>query len=215
MKKIVWLVVALIALWPQPSRAAGPAEVTMLPTRVVMDNADRFATVTVKNTGEATGNFTTDLIDMEMKEDGMVVPLESGKTDPYSELPYVHLPPKSFPVKPGEPQNGRLLLRKPEGLAPGEYRSHLSLRLADDNVEASSAALAGKKAAGIAVKTNLVLVIPVIVRNGDTTLTMKIEDAKLGHDTEGKPELDMYLARDGNRSSMGDITVNYVAAGGK
>lgn len=215
MKKIICLVLALAALWPQPSRAAGPAEVTMLPTRVVMDNADRFATVIVKNTGGATGNFTTELADMQMKEDGMVVPLDEGKADPYSAIPYVHLAPRSFTLKPGESQNVRLLLRKPEGLAAGEYRSHLKVRLADDNVENTQAPPAGKKATGIAVKTNLVLVIPVIFRHGDMTLSMKIEDAKLAHDTEGKPELDMYLAREGNRSSMGDITVNYVAPGGK
>ena len=214
MKKIIWLVVALAALWPQPSRAAGNAEVTMLPTRVIMDNADRFATVTVKNTGEATGNFTTELADMQMKEDGMVVPLDEGKTDPYSALPYVHLAPRSFTLKPGESQNVRLLLRKPEGLAPGEYRSHLKVRLADDNVENTQAPPAGKKVTGIAVKTNLVLVIPVIFRHGDTTLSMKIAEPKLTHDTQGKPELDLYLAREGNRSSMGDITVNYVPAGG-
>jgi hypothetical protein len=210
MRKIIWLAAALVALWPQPSRAAGQAEVTMLPTRVVMDNADRFATVI----GQATGNFTTDLTDMQMTENGMVVPLEDGKTDPYSAIPYVHLAPKSFTLKPGESQNVRILLRKPEGLAPGEYRSHLKVRLADDNVENTQAPPAGKQAAGIAVKTNLVLVIPVIFRHGDTTLTMKIEEPKLTQDPQGKPELDMYLAREGSRSSMGDITVNYVPDGG-
>lgn len=215
MKKIICLAVALAAfatLWPSPSRADEKAEITLLPTRIVMGKTDRFATVTVKNSGQAEGNYTTDLIDMQMREDGMVVPLPEGQADEFSAKPYLHMAPRSFTLKPGESQNVRILLRKPENLAPGEYRSHLQVRLANDNVTAAAKPV--KNSTAIAVKTNIVLVIPVIFRNGDTTLSMKIEDAKLTHDARGAPVLDMYLARTGDRSSMGDIAVNYIPPGG-
>src|ERR1017187_6387753 len=117
MKNLVCLFLVIAVLWPLPSRADPTAEITMLPTRIVMEKDDRFATVTVKNTGQATGNFTTELVDMQMKEEGMVVPVDAGQTDPYSAIPYVHLAPRSFTLKPGEDQNVRLLLRKPESLA--------------------------------------------------------------------------------------------------
>lgn len=212
MRKIVWLVVALLALWPAPSRAAGTAEITLIPTRIVLEPADRYGTVTVKNSGQATGNFTTDLVDMKMTDKGLVVPLEGGEKDEYSAKSYLHMAPRSFTLKPGETQNVRLILRKPEGLAAGEYRTHLQVRLANDNVDVEKPTK--PNAAGIAVKTNIVLVIPVIFRHGDTTFSMKIEDAKVSHDAQNKPVLGMNLVRDGNRSSMGDITVTYTGPGG-
>jgi fimbrial chaperone protein len=158
---------------------------------------------------------------MQMKEDGIVVPLPPGQTDPYSAIPYVHMAPKSMTLKPGESQNVRILLRKPEGLAPGEYRSHLKVRLANDDVEgtqpadekAVAPAGTGKKETSIAIKAHLVLVIPVIFRHGDTTYTMKIDSPKVVT-KEGHAKLELYLVRDGNRSSMGDITVNYIPPGG-
>jgi len=66
----------------------------------------------------------------------------------------------------------------------------------------------------IAVKANLVIIIPVIVRHGATTLSMGIADARLSHDAKGVPSVDMYLTREGNRSSMGDISVTYIPQGG-
>ncbi|HTK85045.1 MAG TPA: hypothetical protein VL625_08165 [Patescibacteria group bacterium] len=212
MKKFAWLVVALVALWPATSRAAGSAEITLIPTRIVMEPTDRYGTVEVKNTGQATGNFTTDLVDMKMTDKGLVVPLDAGEKDEFSAQAYLHMAPRSFSLKPGETQAVRLLLRKPEGMAAGEYRTHLQVRLANDNVDAAPPTK--EHAAGIAVKTNIVLVIPVIVRHGETHYTMKIEDAKLTHDAQGKPVLDLNLSREGNRSSMGDITVTYTGPGG-
>jgi hypothetical protein len=52
------------------------------------------------------------------------------------------------------------------GLPAGEYRSHLWVKIIDDNVEASTAAANPdntKKQAQILFKANLVLIIPVIV----------------------------------------------------
>src|ERR1700744_360995 len=118
MKKLACLFLALCLLLPHASWA-NRAEVLLLPTRVVMENGDRFTTVVVKNTGNATGNFTVSLIDMEMKEDGLVEPLADGKTDPLSAIPYLRIAPRSITLKPGETQNVRLMVRKPESLPAG------------------------------------------------------------------------------------------------
>jgi hypothetical protein len=203
MKKIIWIASLLVLLAPFASWAKN-AEIMMLPTRVVMEKADRTSTVVIKNTGDATGDFHIDLVDMKMDENGMVVPYAQGETPQFSAIPYINISPKSTTLKPGESQNVRLMLRKPEGLEPGEYRSHLQVRLVNDNTDASKEA---QKDAIISVKANLVIVIPVIMRNGDTNMSVGIEQAKLSKDRAGHPTVDMFLTRQGNRSSMGDISV--------
>lgn len=195
---------------------ANRAEVEMLPTRVVMGSHDRYTTVIVKNVGNATGDFSISLIDMQMKQSGMVVPLAKGTKDPHSAIPYIHIAPRSFELHPGEFQNVRIMLRKPEDLPAGEYRSHLRLRLDNDDVEATQEAKKNpnKKETSITVRANLVLIIPVIFRQGKTTLQMGIQNAKLVKNKQGTPTVSLDLTRQGNMSSMGDFTVTYYAPGG-
>jgi hypothetical protein len=219
MKKLACLFLTLCLLLPHASWA-NRAEVLLLPTRVVMENGDRFTTVVVKNTGNATGNFSVGLVDMEMKDDGQVTPVDPAKPDPYSAIPYIRIAPKSITLKPGETQNVRIMVRKPETLPAGEYRSHLRVSLDNDNVDNTPDSAAdplsqGKKPeAHIAVKANLVLIIPVILRNGDTTLNMKLEEPKVTYDAKGVPALTLAMLREGTRSSMGDFTITYAGADG-
>lgn len=214
MKKIWVLLLALAILTPQSARASS-AQVMLLPTRIVMEKGDRYTTVIIKNVGNATGNMSVDLIDMSMDDAGRVMELPEGQ-DPYSAIPILRISPRSITLKPGDSQNVRILLRKPEGLAAGEYRSHLKVLLDNDNVEASEAIKAGAvKETSITVKAKLALTIPVIIRIGDTNVTTKINDLKLVRDDKGRPSLDMTLLRTGNRSIMGDFTVNHINASGK
>ena len=220
MKKFTYLFLALCIFFPHASWA-NRAEVLLLPTRVVMETNDRFTTVVVKNVGNATGNFSVSLVDMEMNEDGLVTALDPGKTDPYSAIPFIRIAPRSITLKPGEVQNVRIMVRKPENLPPGEYRSHLRLSLDNDNVEgitdsdtANPFNPAKQQEAHIAVKANLVLVIPVIIHNGVTTLNMKIESPKITYDSKGKPSLALALLREGTRSSMGDFSITYTGVDG-
>lgn len=215
MKKIFGLIAVLAVLLPQAA-FANRAEIMLIPTRVVMEKNDRFSTVIIRNVGDATGNLSVDLIDMTMGETGGIVQLEDGKTDPYSAIPLTRVSPHSITLKPGDSQNVRIMLRKPEGLAAGEYRSHLKIKVEEDNVEATANMTAAElKAAAISVKAKLALTIPVIIRHGDTNVGIKIEAAKLARDAAGKPLVEMTLLRDGNRSVMGDFTFTYTGADGK
>jgi hypothetical protein len=213
MKKLSLLSLLLLCALLAPQAAfAKNAEVMVLPTRVVMESSDRFTTVILKNTGQATGNFTMDLIDMEMKEDGNVTPIEEGQPAEFSAKPYIHVAPKSVTLKPGETQNVRLMLRKPENLEPGEYRAHLKVRVVNDNVNPDGTPVKENEAK-IAVVTNLVLIVPVIVRQGDTKVSMTMETPKIVYGEKGDPSLEVYLAREGNRSSMGDMSILWTPPG--
>ena len=211
MTRLIWIFVAFCVLLPAAAYA-NRAEVMMLPTRVVMENKDRYSTIVIKNVGNATGDFTVELQDMKMIETGMVVPLDPGEAPQYSAMSFIHIAPKSMTLKPGETQTVRLLLRLPENADPGEYRTHVKVRLVNDNTDAPVNA-AGKDAV-ISVKAKLVIIIPVIVRHGATNMSLGIADPKLSRDAQGVPSVDMYLTREGNRSSMGDISVTYIPQGG-
>ncbi len=188
------------------------ANIMIIPTRVVMENNDHYSAIVIRNIGEATGDYHIDLADLKMLEAGGVAPYAKGETPQYSAMPYIVVSPKSFSLKPGETQTVRVILRKPENLEAGEYRSHLQVHLPNDNVDAPVRA-AGRDAV-IAVHASLVLAIPIIVRHGATTLSMGIDQPNLTHDANGRPSVDMYLTREGNRSSMGDISITCSQAGG-
>lgn len=205
----------LIALlFSSPLLAAGErAEVMMLPTRVVMENSDRYSTVVIKNVGKATGNFSVDLIDMEMQEGGMVVPVPEGKAAEYSAIPYLRAAPSSMTLRPSEAQNVRIMLRKPETLEAGEYRAHLRVSIDNDNVDSTGQPVAPTNNMTVAVQAKLVLIIPVIFRHGETNYTIQIDSPKIVREPSGTVSLGMNLLRTGNRSSMGDISVEYNAGG--
>lgn len=213
MKHILGGLIALAILLPQTAWA-DRAQLLMLPTRIVLEKRDRYVTVMIKNVGDATGNISAEMIDMVMGEDGHVGQIEEGKDAPYSAIPYLRISPHSMTLKPGDVQNVRLMLRKPEKLPTGEYRSHLKVRMEDDNVEGSTAAALAQKGTGIAVKANLALTIPVIVRNGDTTVSVKIESPRVTRDDKGNPSVELFLQREGDRSVMGDFSFSYHAPDG-
>jgi len=177
-----------------------------------MDKGDRFATVSIKNTGDASGQYTIETVDMMMEETGNIREANPDEPVEFSAKEMVRVSPRSMTLAPGEFQNIRVLVRKPAGLADGEYRTHIKVRMLNDNVEASEADAATQK--GIQVKTNLVLVIPAIIRHGETSYTVKLTGAKLVNDPLTKSvSVQLYINRDGNRSSMGDLRVSQASDG--
>src|SRR5262249_5809212 len=144
-----------------------------------LENADRFQTVVVKNVGDAPGDYRVDLVDLKMRDDGAVVNYDAGETPQYSAVPYLRIAPKSMTLKPGETQNIRIILRKPDNLEPGEYRAHMRVLLVHENAAASGLIVKGQQ---ITVRPNLAVTIPIILRNGKTTSTMSIDAPKLSRD---------------------------------
>jgi hypothetical protein len=217
MKKIRWISL-LAGLLPQALWAAGEhADLMLIPTRVVLGDRDYSAAVVIKNPGQAAGNYSVELVDMQMQEDGNVVLAEAGKPAEYSAIPYVHVAPRSLTLKPGDAKEVRLILRRPANLEDGEYRAHLKVRIADDQADAARPIEmpANPKAISIVPKAHLAIIIPVILRHGTTSYTMRIDAPKLSQNASGVPVLDLYLSRDGNRSSMGTILVSYISPDGK
>lgn len=216
MKKILGILFVCSLASGVSAQEASNAELLLTPTRVILKDKDRFATVNVKNSGGATGQYTVELQDMVMEKNGAVRPLAEGETQEGSAQNLLRISPRSMTLKPGEIQNVRILLRNPRTLPDGEYRSHLKVRIANDNVESTlKAADADAEQGGIAVRANLALVIPIIIRTGDLHFEAGIKNPKLTTDEAGNAQLNLTLTHTGNRSSMGDIEVTYAPPSGK
>jgi len=213
---------AISAVFFLPTAAtAKQAQLLLYPTRIVLDNNERTAALTLKNTGDASGTYRAELIEMNMSENS-IDEIPEGQPAPYSAKKLLRISPRSITLAPGEEQDIRLLIRKPANTEDGEYRSHLKITMTESNVEEAAAREANPtvtKGVTIAVRPRLSLVIPVIIRYGKTSYTIKIISAKLHYDKDetGKkhPSVDVVLLRDGNRSSMGDLDITYINEAGK
>lgn len=199
--------VFVLCILASEAYAGNGAGIMMVPTRVILGGNDRYTTIVIKNSGDAPGNYHVELVDMKMLEDGGVVPIAPGESSEYSASPYLRIAPRSMTLRPGETQYVRLIVRKPEGLAPGEYRAHVKVEVADDKPDAETAS-AGR-GPSIAVKTNLAIIAPVILRNGNTTVSVRLQAPRLVRDVQGNLAVELYVARDGTGSATGDVVITH------
>ena len=190
----------------------------LFPTRFVLGPTERTVTVDIINKGDARGAYRIELIDMLMPEDGSIRQLEEGESEPYSLRKFARISPRRAEISPDGVQKVRINIRRPRGLADGEYRSHLKVTLTEDNLD-SAEEESPKDKVSIKIKSRLAFTIPIIIRQGETTYHVAIEDAGLFYtsaaDGKRSPMLNLLLSHEGTRSSMGDIKVYYIDPGGK
>ncbi len=217
MRHLILPVIIFMAL-PLCAQSKGTAgDITIIPTRVVLEGRDRSAEVVLRNSGQQACVYRISFQEMQMTPAGTmeIVPKEEG-TVMASDL--IRFSPKQIEIPAGKSQTVRIQLRKPEGLADGEYRSHMVFQamppveppkptsLPDDN-----------KNVYFDLKTLTSLAIPVIVRHGETTAAIDLSGISFHPSTKPNeaPSLDLTLGRKGNRSVQGDFKVDWVPSSGK
>lgn len=195
------------------------ADLSLFPTRIVLEKNQRAAQVELMNNGTAPETYRINLVNRRMGETGEFIALEApGPGDQFAD-PLLRYSPKQVTVQPGSSQTVRILLRKPADLAPGEYRSHLQFDRVADAVGASSIEQAGKpgdKEIGVVITALVGASIPVIVRQGETQASVTLSDLALLPATgDAGPALGFVINRSGNRSVYGDLNVTFTPKGGK
>ncbi len=116
----------------------------------------------------------------------------------------IRFSPKQVTLKAGESQTVKVMLRKPEGLPDGEYRSHLLFQTVPDASFGTDVEAQPKTAGGISVQLIPLIgvSIPLIVRHGDVQASAKMSHASL----KGN-QVQLTLERSGNKSLFGDLIV--------
>ncbi len=191
--------------------AQGAGDLVVAPTRVVFEGRERTTQLTLLNRGSATATYRISVTNMRMKDDGGV--LEIDKPDPGQNFAgkLVRYSPRQVTLKPGAAQAVRVLLRKPKGLADGEYRSHLLFRGVPDDAGQSVEQTANDTDIAIRLVPIYGISIPVIVRHGKTELKIAMSDLKIeaAREANKPPLLKFKINREGNRSSFGDLVATY------
>ena len=195
----------------------GMGDINLYPRRVVIQGRQRTAQVGLFNRTANEGDYEVDITEMVMTPEGRLVALDQVE-DPAlvakvkSAKDMIRWSPKRLSLGGSESQTIRLMARPSPDLAPGEYRAHF-LAISRPDVAAGGMtideAVSGRQANGIGVtiKPRFGISIPVIVRVGETTLDLGIENPRVVTLPDGRRALSLKLTREGTRSAYGDVRV--------
>jgi hypothetical protein len=199
--------------------SAAYADLMLYPTRIVIKGNQRSAQVEIINRSAEPETYRLTIVNRRMTETGEIVEaqqVEAGEQFADKMLVYT---PRQVTLQPGEAQTVRVSVRRPAGLADGEYRSHLQFdRVAKaagaSDIENLPAPEEGQ--VSIALQALIGASIPVIVRHGQTSASTDIGDvAVIPGDEKAAPALSFLLRRQGNQSVYGDVVATYIPVGGR
>ena len=164
------------------------------------------------NRSEKPHTYALSFVQCRMSETGEIKEIDATTPpDPQEHFAdtLVRFTPRRVILEPRQVQMVRMMLRKPADLAEGEYRSHLSFRLIPS---AENAVKPDSISSGIQIKLIPIygVTIPVIVRHGSLKATARLSGLRF--DTKG---LHLTIEREGNRSTYGDLVVQWKGKAGK
>ena len=200
------------------------ADLMLYPTRVEIEKNQRATQVELVNRGQATESYRISVVNRRMTDTGQIVPADTAEPDERFATDMLRYSPRQVTLKAGESQTVRISLRKPAGLANGEYRSHLQFdRLPDIEGSTDLEQVASPVTGDIAIRLTALVgaSIPVIVRHGDTSASVTLDTlslervAKVEGQAEVPPMLAFHMNRSGNRSVYGNLLATYTPLGGK
>ena len=197
------------------STASAQANVTVTPTRLVFEDRDRSEELVLLNRGNEAVTYRVALIGMHMTDEGSLERVEEPVGDQLFAHDLLRFAPRQVHIEPGQSQRIRVMVRKPPDLEEGEYRSHMLFQAVPDSSGDSDEEVEDDDQ--LALRLNIIsgISIATIVRHGELSVDMEIEDLGLIEGDEETPgdELRFVLNRDGDRSVYGDIKAEYVPEG--
>jgi hypothetical protein len=207
------LLLLLLLCGPQSALAG----LMLYPTRVVLESKDRSVQVELINNGDKPETYRIVIVNRRMTETGEIVAADQPQAGEQFAADMLRYSPRQVTLQPGKSQTVRIMVRKPAGLAAGEYRSHLQFdRVADAEGAANLENLAKPAKGEIAIVLQALVgaSIPVIVRHGETKVTTMLTDLALEPGKENEQFLSFTIKRNGNRSVYGDLVTTFTPAGG-
>lgn len=194
------------------------ADLMLYPMRVEMEKNQRAAQVELVNRGLAPETYRISVVNRRMTDTGQIVPTDNAEPGERFATNMLRYSPRQVTLQAGESQTVRISLRKPAGLANGEYRSHLQFDRQPDVEGISDIARAVNPEPGqitIRLTTLIGVSIPVIVRHGDTSAKLTLDTlalepgVKAEGQASGSPLLIFHMNRSGNRSVYGNLLATF------
>jgi hypothetical protein len=186
----------------------------LAPTRIIFQPGERSAEVAITNKGARTAKFRIFFENKSFGRGGEVEVLTEERSGFKFADPMLRLSTREVTLKPGQEQIVRIMLRRSEDMADGEYRSHFTVRAVIDNSQPqpSVAMAAGTNEQGKEFVVNLVpqygIAIPVLVRQGVLDAQLKVKKTELLPAVQGSAgRLGIDLEISGNRSLFANMTL--------
>jgi fimbrial chaperone protein len=196
-----YLLMSMIALGTPAS--AQQAGVMVAPTRIILEGGSRSEQMIIVNNSRKNQAFRVSFRNMAFTADGYTDVTEPRDGQLFADN-MIRVSTREMRLRPGETQILRVLLRKPEGLAPGEYRSHMVLTGLPDAANPMISEQLNEQLS-IRVLPQYNYIFPVIVRQGQLSSSYKdaaIKQVKITAD--GTYEMQVTVETTGNRSMFVD-----------
>jgi P pilus assembly chaperone PapD len=192
------------------------ADLLVFPTRLVFEGNERAAQLDLHNSGKETATYRISLVNRRMTDIGAFTDVDQPVPGELFSDGMIRFSPRQVVLAPGASQTVRISVRKPAELAAGEYRSHLHFeRLPEASGRNSVEGTDKPGEVGVQLKILMGVTVPVIVRHGATSATVKLADLDLAKSSTGGPAtLGFVLHRTGNRSVYGDLGATFTPNGG-
>lgn len=191
------------------------AGVLVAPTRLILEDGARHAEFTLVNKGNRTEHYRISLQGRRMDPDGRVVRADEPRAGERFAHELIRFSPRRVVLPPGEPQTVRILVRRPDGLAPGEYRSHLVFQQVPDAPPAAvGSATETRQRLSVSLTPIFGISVPVIVRQGTLRGVGRLRELELARDGT-EIALRLRIEREGERSLFGDFVVHHETPAGE
>lgn len=191
------------------------ANVTVSPTRLILENGERSATIKLINPDNETAAYRISFVNMKMTAAGDFEEVEASdnraeRLESYLAQDLIRYSPRQVSLPPKQAQLVRLQVMLPADLEDGEYRSHILFQeIPNQNQEQTE----NEEATGINISLRAIygVSIPVIIRHGETQVDVEISNLKLKRNPENSTsDLSLVIQRSGNQSVYGDIEVTFL-----
>ncbi len=203
------LQIQVIQVWSQ-------GNLLITPTRILIDKSNQTEQISLRNTGSDSAIYSISFVNKLMTEEGGFVLVEKSDTSKLFSETYVRVFPRKVKLAPNESQTIKVQYKKQIDMIDGEYRSHLYFRDEKKNdPRKNDVKISDSTSIGLNIIPVFGITIPVIIRVGKLSATLRISDISIEKDDSGVPKVKMTLNRTGNCSVYGTITVNYTEPGGK
>lgn len=190
------------------------ANLLINPTRVQFNPSDRTADVTLINTSQVTTTYRMEWAEKRAKINGGYEDLTEAEAASFpTASKMLRFSPKQVTLKPGDRQTIKLAVRRPQGLAVGEYRSHLMFRALPPQTKEEGL---NTDAASTTVNIVLNFAIPVVIQQGTPQYDISMNDARINYNPIKKDgSVEVIMARTGLHSVIGHLNAYWTPNGGQ
>lgn len=180
------------------------ADILITPTRVVIEDRDRFAFVTLVNTTNETKSYEISWIHYRMKEgDGTYFPLDVAQSD-FDLSKHLVFSPRRVTLGPRAKQRVRIALQRPENITPGDYYVHMKFRtLPEEKRLEDEGPDDGQQKTEATVSINVSYTIPIIFRAGQPDYAAEIGQISMTRNEAGAIEVSVPVTRTGDYGVLG------------